>query len=108
MGNLAEKTTLKEPVSEVVMKEIQESIDHFDHEMKTAFDNQVELLERKRILELSMKKITSGMALSIVQNMVEELQDEINKQKERERFCRNNKKYYEDIKEAVDEVLYEI
>lgn len=103
-----ENVVLKKSVSQSLVEEVQASINHYDYEMRKACDEQVDLTERKRILELTVERISSEMPKNIILKMIEELQLELGQQKEREQYCRNNKKYYQEISEGLDETLNSI
>lgn len=102
---MTEVVQLKKVVSQSLIEEIQASIDHYDYEMRKAYDEEKDLRERTQILELTLTKTDSEMAKDIIRNMIEESQSELVKQVERARICKNNKKYYQDIFEALDEAI---
>ena len=66
-----------------------------------------ELGEKKRLLQVAMNKTESGMAQTIMQNMIDEVEELEENQKVRMRHCQNNSKYYSDIAESLKEALKE-
>ncbi|WP_342025741.1 hypothetical protein AADC60_24580 [Cytobacillus pseudoceanisediminis] len=105
---MTEGIILKEAVSQSLIKEIKASIDHFDYEMRKAYDEEKDLRERIQLLELTMEKTHSEMAKGLIRNMIDECQTKLADRIERARNCKNNKKYYQEIFEALDEAIKSI
>ncbi|PIC81044.1 hypothetical protein CSV75_04495 [Sporosarcina sp. P18a] len=90
-----------------LVQELTDSHAHFAQEAEDAVSKQMELRERRNVLESAKSKTDSGMAQTIIESMVNELESEIEKEKERQRLSENNRGYYSEIKKAVEEALKE-
>lgn len=102
---MAGETVLQKSVDQALLEEIEASIKQFDHKMCVAYDKQSELKERKQLLELAKTKTNSGMAKTIIENMVDEIQEELSQLEELARISKNNKKYHQEVFEALDEAI---
>lgn len=90
-----------------LVDDAKESYLHFQMEVEEAFDLQRELKERKGVLGVAVHKTRSGMAQTIIRSMIDELDEEIEKQKEREIHGERNKKYYDEVRRAIEEAVKE-
>ncbi|MFI2132897.1 hypothetical protein ACH434_23060 [Lysinibacillus fusiformis] len=87
--------------------EVKESAQHFKEESQNAQNEIDDLRERKNVLQSAKGKTRSGAAMTIIQNMIDEIETTEGQLKDRIRLCNNNHKYYVEITRVLEEALKE-
>ncbi|MBK3493875.1 hypothetical protein JFL43_03185 [Viridibacillus sp. YIM B01967] len=91
-----------------LVEEIEASIQHYYEETEKSLLRKSDLLERKSVLSISSEKTDSGMAMTIIQHMIEEIDVEIVTLEKNIRHCNNNEKYYQEVLRVIKQSIKEL
>lgn len=92
----------------LLIEEIETSIQHFAEDIIQSFDQQRNLAQRRQILINAYTKTSSGMTQLIIQDMIKEIDQEIAHLEENARYCESQKGYYTDILSVIKESVLEL
>ncbi|MDH5159839.1 hypothetical protein [Heyndrickxia oleronia] len=102
---MSESVEVKVPVSQSLVQEIKENIEHFDYKMRKSFDEETDLKERIELLELALSKTSEETVKFLIREMIEEAKLKCQEHAKCAQSAKNNKEYYQEMLKALDEAL---